>query len=131
MPEKDESDLWWEELKGLEKRDVEAFEFVSKIKEFHAVHSFLDDEDFTTMLNLSLRVLTQPHLKAETARDLLIKFQAASVKFNTLAIFYTTLRKGRAGTDDNYRKNMYYAMAEQCDKMAQSLKYIVRRYSDD
>lgn len=131
MPEKDESDLWWEELKGLDKRDVEAFEYVGKIREFHALHSFLGDEDFTQMLDLSLRCLSQPPKSAENARNLLMKFQAASVKFNTLAIFYTTLRKGRAGTEDNYRKNMYYAMADQCDKMAQSLKYIVRRYSDD
>ncbi len=131
MVEKDESDLWWEQLKGVEKRDVDGFVYVSKIREFVALHSFLDDEEFTEILNLSLRCLAEPPHSAENARNLLIKFQAAGVKFKMLAIFYTTLKKGRAGTDDNYRKNVYYAMGEQCELMANSLKYVVRRYSDD
>lgn len=129
--EKDESDEIREMLRGVDMRSLEGMLFVSKVNEFVEMHDFLKDDDFAELLDLTLRCLTEPHMKSETARNLLIKFQAASVKYGTLAIFYTTLRKGRAGTEDNFKKNIYYSLSDLCDKMAQSLKYIVRRYGDE
>lgn len=122
-----EDSEFMEQVVGVEKRDIASLEYVSKLSEFVDLHEFLQDDDLIEMLDLALKCLSQPHLKAETARNLLVKFQAASTKFGMLATIYTTLRKGKAGTDDNMKKNIYYSASDLCDKMAASLKYIVRR----
>lgn len=116
-----------DEITGLEKRDIQALENLSKIDELIEMCDFVNDDDLREIIDLSIRCLAQPHLKPETAEHLLVKFQAAATKFGFLAVTYTTLKKGRAGTEDNFKKNIYYTASDLCDKMAASLKYVVRR----
>lgn len=112
---------------GLEKRDLLALENLSKIDELVEMTDFVDDQEMREIIDLAIKCYAQPHMKPETAEQLLVKFQAASLKFGFLAVTYTTLKKGRAGTDDNFKKNIYYTASDLCDKMAASLKYVVRR----
>lgn len=116
-----------DELIGLEKRDLLALNNLSRIDELVEMCDFVDDQEMREIIDLSLKCYAQPHMKPETAEQLLVKFQAAATKFGFLAVTYTTLRKGKAGTEDNYKKNIYYTASDLCDKMAASLKYIVRR----
>lgn len=116
------------DLMGAEPRDIFSLQFVSQIKEFVELHDFMKDDDIVEMLDKAIRCIAEPHMRAETASKLLVQFQAASVKFGALAIVYTTIKKGPAGTEENKKKNIYYSMSDLCDKMAGALKYIVRRY---
>lgn len=113
-----------DDLTGIERRDLKALHFVSELSE---LMEYMEDDTLNEMIDLAIKVLAQPHLKPETAERLLVQFQAASVKFGFLAITFTTIKKGKAGTDENYKKNIYYEARDLCDKMAASLKYIVRR----
>ena len=114
---------------GVEKRDLYTLVNLSTVQDLVELCEFMEDPVLAEMIDLAIKCLAQPNLKPETAEHLLVKFQAASMKFGMLAVTYTTLKKGSAGTDSNYKKNIYYTASEQCDKIASSLKYIVRRNS--
>jgi hypothetical protein len=43
-----------------------------------------------------------------------------------LAVTYTTIKKDRAGTLNNNKKNIYYAMYDALDKLVAALKYSAR-----
>ena len=56
-------------------------------------------------------------------------FTAYGVKFKMLAQTYMTIKKDRAGTESNQRKNLYFSMAEECHLMAAALKHLGRQYA--
>jgi hypothetical protein len=39
---------------------------------------------------------------------------------------YATIKKDRAGTDNNHRKNVYYSTKEALDSLVSALKYVAR-----
>lgn len=114
------------EFEGVDSRDASALVVLSELDE---LIEYMDDDILQEMIDLAIKCLAQPHLKQETAEQLLLQFQAAAFKFGMLAVTYTTLKRGKAGTDENNKKNIYYTAADQCDKMAASLKYVVRRHA--
>lgn len=115
------------DLTGMEKKDLDGLYYVSQVSEILDAHTFLQDDDLMEMMDSAIRLLAQPMGKPETAERLLVQFSAASAKFAFLAMYYTNIKKGKVGTDENIKKNAYYTAAEIFDKLAGTMKYIVRR----
>lgn len=115
-----------QEFRGIESRNFEALQYASAISDFKGIHELMGDADVDEMLDLAIRCLVDPHMKAETAKRLLVQFQAASMKFQTLSKYYTVVKPGNGSTEEKQRKEIYYTLADQCDKMANALKYAAR-----
>ena len=101
-------------------------QYISKIQDLVDLHDFMDNEEFTEAMDLALKCIADPNIPVATARAALIKMQAFAFQFRMQAAVYTYLKKGSAGTEANTRKNVYFAVSEQCHELAQTLKYFVK-----
>lgn len=97
-----------------------------QIEELKGIAEFMDDEYIDKALDLFIKCIIKPSVPPGEALPLIVKMQGFASKFKMQATFYMALEPGKAGTDNNKKKNIYFAIAECCDKMAASLKYLSR-----
>lgn len=101
-------------------------EYLSESHDLIELHEFMDDEDFTNALDLVMKCIAKPNPPMSASREALLLMQAYSFKFRMQSKVYDSLHKGRAGTSENIKKNVYYSASEQCHELAQTLKYICK-----
>lgn len=101
-------------------------EHISKIHDLVELDEFMNTPEFTEALDLAVRCIADPNIPAATAKKALLKMQSFAFVFRMQAAVYTYLKKGRAGSEENTRKNVYFAVSEQCHELAQTLKYFVK-----
>lgn len=101
-------------------------EYLSKIQDLVDLNDFMDDEDFQDALELALKCIAKPDLPIAAARSALVKMQAYAFKFKMMGVSYMTIKKGKAGSPENNKKNVYYSVSDQCDALAQTLKYLCK-----
>lgn len=101
-------------------------EYLSKVQDLVDLHEYMQDDDLAEAMDLALKVAAKPSMPTSVARDALAKFQGFSLQFRMQAATYTYVKTGKAGTEENVRKNVYFAAAEQCHEMAQTLKYLAK-----
>ena len=103
-----------------------ALEIISEIDEMCEVSDFLEDQDIDEAMSLIVRLIMNPDVSPQKAPPLIVKVTALSAKFQVMAATYTNLRKGKAGSDEYKKKNLYYSLADALEKLSNSLKYLVR-----
>jgi hypothetical protein len=103
--------------------ELTPLEYISKIGEFQELHEFMNDPELDEALAVLVQVMVNPNLKPETNQRLIVQLQAYAAKFSMLASMYSTIKKAPAGSPNNYKKNIYYTVAESLDKLVQALKY--------
>jgi hypothetical protein len=106
--------------------DENPLETVSKITEFNDLTDFMQDADLDKALGLAIKCIANPEIAAIKAPKLIVELQAISFKFAVKAVEYATIKKDRAGTDNNNRKNIYYSVKEALDSLVSALKYAAR-----
>jgi hypothetical protein len=99
---------------------------ISQITEFNDLSEFMQDEQLDKALELVIKCLTKPDIAAQKAPRLIVELQALSAKFAVMAVIYATIKKDRANTDNNHRKNIYYSTKEALDRLVDALKYSAR-----
>lgn len=102
---------------------------VSNITEFNDLSAFMQDEDLDEALRLSINLMVNPNVPPDKVAQLIIKMQAYGAKFALLATLYSTTHKGRPGSEEANKKNIYYTLSAELDKLVQALKYILRGHS--
>jgi len=106
--------------------DENPLETVSSLTEFNDLTEFMNDPQLDRALELAVRCLAQPDIAAAKAPRLIVELQAISFKFAVKAVEYATIKKDRAGTDNNHKKNVYYSVKEALDSLVSALKYAAR-----
>lgn len=101
-------------------------EYLSNVQDLVDLHEFMQDDDLAKAMNLAVKCIAKPDLPPAHAREALVRMQALAFKFKMQGQVYMTIKQGKAGTDENKKKNVYFAASEQCEGMASVLKYIVR-----
>ena len=91
------------------------------------MHEYLHDEDIDKALTIIVKLISNPDVAQMKVAPLIVRVQALSAKYQVLAAVHSTIAKGKAGSTDNNKKNLYYSMSSALDKLAQSLKYLVRQ----
>jgi len=107
---------------------VSPLERMSQIQDFVDLYDFMEDEEFGQAMELALKCLAKPDLPPAAARTALVKMQAYAFYFKVKGQVYMTIKKGKAGTEDNNKKNVYFSVSEQCHELAQTLKYIAKEH---
>ena len=105
---------------------VTSLEYLSEIQDLMDLNDFMDDAQVAEAMDLALKVLAKPDIPPATARLAMVKFQALSFKFKMMAQTYMTIKQGKAGSDENKKKNVYFSLSELCQEMTNTLKYLVR-----
>ncbi|AZU97149.1 hypothetical protein SEA_EMMA1919_72 [Streptomyces phage Emma1919] len=106
--------------------DENPLETVSVLTEFNDLTEFMQDDQLDRALELAIKCIAQPDIAAVKAPRLIVELQAISFKFAVKAVEYATIKKDRAGTDNNHRKNVYYSTKEALDRLVDALKYAAR-----
>lgn len=106
--------------------DENPLETVSTITEFNDLTEFMNDPQLDRALHLAIKCIADPNIAAQKAPKLIVELQAISFKFAVKAVEYATIKKDRAGTDNNHRKNVYYSTKEALDRLVDALKYAAR-----
>lgn len=99
---------------------------INKVDEFTELHEFMDDEDLDEALSIVVKLISHPEIPATRAIPLIVRLQAISAKMSIMASIYTTVKKGPGGSDNAYKKNVYYSTAEALNKIVDALKYSAR-----
>lgn len=106
--------------------DLTALERLSKIQDLVDMHEFMQDEHFAEALELTLKCIAQPALPPAAAKKAIVLMQSWGFVLRIKGQKYMTINPGRAGTGENMKKNTYFTASDQCDKMAQTLKYLLK-----
>ena len=91
------------------------------------MHDFLKDDDLDVALGLIVKLIANSDVAPQKAPPLIVKVQALSAKYQLMAAMYTTVLKGKAGSEEYLKKSLYYSLSDTLDKLAQSLKYLARQ----
>lgn len=105
---------------------ADVLEYVSKLQDLVDLHEFMGDDDLGEAMNLAVKCIAKPDMPPSVARTALLKMQGYAFQFRMQAAAYTYIHKGKAGTEENVKKNVYFAASEQCHDLAQTLKYLVK-----
>lgn len=105
---------------------VDILNRASEIQDFIDLHAKVDDDELQNALNLALQCIANPNISTKTARKAMIQLQGYAFKFKMQALVYMQIRTGKTGSEENIKKNAYMYASEQCDKMAQTLKYFAK-----
>jgi hypothetical protein len=108
----------------MEKESV--LELISEVTEFNDLHDLLQDDVLDEALALVVKLIMKPDVKPATAPLLIVQLQALSAKYQILAMYYTNIEKGRSGTMEYKKKNLYYTMTDTLDKLVAALKYTAK-----
>jgi len=104
----------------------EALEYLSEIQDLIDLHEFMEDEHLAYAMNLALKVLAKPEEAAKKSATLVVKFEALAFKFGMMGQTYMTIKNGKAGTDENKKKNVYFSARDRCHEMSAALKYMAK-----
>lgn len=105
---------------------IEVLDRASKIQDFVDLHAHVGDDDLQDAINLALQCIANPNVTPATAKKAMLQLQGYSLKFKMQALVYMQIRAGKTGSNENIKKNAYMYASEQCDKLAQTLKYLAR-----
>lgn len=105
---------------------VEGLEYLSKVQDLVDLHEFMENDDLAEAMDLAIKCIAKPDMPPSVARNALLKMQGLAFQFRMQAATYTYIHKGKTGSEENVRKNIYFAASEQCHNLAQTLKYLVK-----
>jgi len=103
-----------------------SLEWLSDAHDLVELHKFMEDDAFGEALDIALKCIAKPDLPPAFAKQNLIKLEALAFKFKMMGQVYMTIKQGRAGTDENKKKNVYFSASEQCHELAAAMKYIIK-----
>jgi hypothetical protein len=118
--------LTYKRPKSMQEAGMRMLKHLSEAQDLVDLYEFMEDEDLAQAMELALNVIAKPDIPVSSARNALAMMQGYSLKFRMQAATYTYVKVGKAGTPENVKKNVYFAMAEQCHEMAQTLKYLAK-----
>jgi|SRR6478609_10138780 len=106
--------------------DENVLELISTVTDLNDLHEYLQEDRLDEALALIIKIIMKPDVKGASLPTLIVQLQAYSAQFQIQATVYTTFKKDRAGTLNNDKKNVYYAMYDALDKLVAALKYSTR-----
>ncbi len=99
---------------------IKAIDFIQSAKEF------VNDEDFTNIIDTALILIAHPETITERPSALIVKLEAYALKFR---MGYAA-HMGIASIKDNAKKNIYKELYHGLDNLADALKYMVKNWND-
>lgn len=111
--------------KGEKELSENSLELVSTITELNDIHEFMNDDDVDRAMHLVVKLLVEAgSIPSHQAPRLIVELQALATKFAILATYYATI--GKAGTEENHKKNLFFTLKDSLTKLSDSIKYVAR-----
>lgn len=106
--------------------DESILALISDITEFNDLSDFMEDKQLDFALASVIKLIMKPDVPQVNAHRLIVELQGLSAKFSVLASIYTTIKRDKAGTVNNNKKNLYYTLSNALDRLVDALKYTAR-----
>lgn len=103
-------------------------EYLSEIQDLVDLNDFMEDKDFAEAVDLALKCIAKPDLPPAAAKKALVQMQAWAFAFKMRGQVYMTIKKGKTGSDENHKKNVYFSVSDECNKLSMALRYLVRDF---
>lgn len=97
---------------------------LSAIEEFVKISDDMKDDELDEALGYIVKLIEKPDIPPKAAVTVIVKLEALAAKFAFAQSYYKTF--GKLGTDERYKKDIYYTAREATVRLVDSLKYIVR-----
>lgn len=110
----------------MENRDKSVLELISTITQFNDLSEFMNDPQLDLALARVVKLVMKPEVPQASANQLIVELQAIAAKCSVMAVIYTTIKKGPAGSENAHKKNIYYSISEAITKLVDALKYSAR-----
>lgn len=113
---------WCKKVKGEDMTD-NSLQLVTTIREFKALHDFMDDEELDRALSVVVKlIMKQGEIPPVKAVPLIVELQAISTSLAMKSATYATFQAGPARTPEAHKKNVYYSAKEAINKLVDALK---------
>jgi len=99
-------------------------DLISSITEFSKLSEALNDRELDEALELVVRLIEKPDIPPAIAVKTIVKLEAIAAKFAFAQSYYKTF--GKSGTQERYKKDVYYTAREAIERLVDALKYIAR-----
>jgi hypothetical protein len=100
---------------------VEEKTTLEQINDLYKLSEYMDDKELTLALEFIAKLIFKPDVPLAVASVEIVRMQAIAAKLSMQASWLTNVEKG-----DRARKNLYYTVSNELDKIVSSLKYLVR-----
>lgn len=109
-------------LNELTREDIGAI--IENIDVFKKLSDELEDDDLDRALMFVVKLIEKPDINPSAAAYAIVQLEAIAAKFGFAQVWYKTF--GKAGTDERYKKDVYYTGRDAIRHLVDSLKYIIR-----
>lgn len=118
-----------EEFKAPEKEDVDRL--LGSMIELSQIAEFINDPEVDQALAMAVATVRNPNVPAHIATPMIVKLEALAFTFKMRAKWYmmTSIDKDPKKSKENSdKKNIFVSLSEQCNSLAQALKYATKLY---
>lgn len=99
-------------------------DIISSVTEFVKLSEVVNDPDLDEALAYVVKLIEKPDVPPVAAVRTIVKLEALSAKFAFAQTYYKTF--GKSGTEERYKKDIYYTARDAIERLVDALKYIVR-----
>lgn len=101
-------------------------DIVAQVTVLDKLNQEMQDPELEEAMAIAIKCIRKPDVPPAAAVDAIVKLQAISAKFAFGSVYYKTF--GKSGTQERYRKDVYYTAREAINLLVDSLKYIIRAH---
>jgi hypothetical protein len=94
---------------------------LEQINDLYKLSEYMEDNELTTALEFIAKLIFKPDVPLAIASVEIVRMQAIAAKLAMQASWLTNVDKS-----DRAKKNLYYTVSNELDKVVSSLKYLVR-----
>ncbi|ASZ74921.1 hypothetical protein FDI69_gp107 [Rhodococcus phage Trina] len=99
---------------------------LNSVAEFNDISKLLNDPTIDKALTYTIQLLAKPDVPAKVAAPLIVELEAMAFKFKMQGKSYMIINKSQPKAAE--KKNIYLSMSEGLQRLADSLKYLVRTF---
>jgi predicted aconitase len=106
-----------------------AIELVSKITEFNDLSVHMNDPDLDIALGYVVKLVANPEVPVFKVPNLIVKLQAIAAQCQTKGKYLQTFGSGVTPEERKLaadKKNVYYTVSAELDKLVNTLKYYAK-----
>lgn len=103
--------------------DTGVFDLISQIDEFQKMSEYMHDEHLDEALSNVVKLMLNPAVPAVKAPRLIVQLSAISAILQMKAKWYMTVEKGKTGSIEHAKKEIYSTVSDRLDVIIQALKY--------
>lgn len=101
-------------------------EYISQVTEINDTSKYMEDEQLDKAMAMVIKIMMKPDLPSVVIPDLIVQLEAMAAVFSMKRTYYATIDRGKVGTEQSNRKNIYHTVAESLARISDAMKYKAR-----